>query len=159
MYDDVMSALASVMDPEIPRVSIVELGMVEDVTVEQDAIVITLIPTYMGCPATRLIGQKAQFEVARALAIPPESVRVQWGTQVAWTTDRVTEAGRQHLKEFGIAPPPAAGKTLLTSEVLVACPRCGATDTTMENLFGATACRSLYYCRQCRNPFEVMKPI
>lgn len=159
MHDRVMAALANVMDPEIPRVSIVELGMVESVAVEQDGIVITLIPTYMGCPATRLIGQKAQSEVARALDISPESVRVQWGTKIAWTTDRVTEAGRQHLKEFGIAPPPTAGQTLLTWETLVACPRCGATDTTIENLFGATACRSLYYCRQCRNPFEVMKPI
>ncbi len=159
MHERVMSALATVMDPEIPRVSIVELGMVEDVTVEHDAVVITLIPTYMGCPATRLIGQKAESEVAKALGIPPDSVRVQWGTHIPWTTDRVTEAGRQHLKEFGIAPPPALGQTLLTSETRVACPRCGATTTTMENLFGATACRSLYYCRQCRNPFEVMKPI
>ncbi len=156
--DQVMAALTQVMDPEIPRVSIVDLGMVERISVVPDAIVITLIPTYMGCPATRLIAERAQMQVKQALQLPLDMVRVEWSTDVAWTTDRVTETGRRHLKEFGIAPPPATGNTLLTPDVPVSCPLCGATTTTMENLFGATACRSLYYCRQCKNPFEVMKP-
>lgn len=155
----VMALLGDVMDPEIPRVSIVDLGMVERIGVNPDGVVITLIPTYMGCPATRLIAERAQTHIADALEMPRESVRVKWSTEVAWSTDRVTDAGRRRLQEFGIGPPPAPGHTLLTLEIAVSCPRCGASNATLENLFGATACRSLYYCRQCKNPFEVMKPI
>jgi ring-1,2-phenylacetyl-CoA epoxidase subunit PaaD len=145
---DVRAALADVADPEIPIVSIVDLGMVERVQVGADGIDVELLPTFVGCPALELI-RSAVVERLHAFGRP---VRVEFGFRVPWTSDRISEAGRERLRAAGFAPPvddPAATR----------CPHCGSADVALDNLFGPTQCRSLFYCRSCRQPFEGVKSI
>jgi ring-1,2-phenylacetyl-CoA epoxidase subunit PaaD len=142
--DAVLDALAAVADPEIPAVSIVDLGMVEDVRIDEDAIRIELLPTFVGCPALDAI----QGAVEERLAPFDRPVEVEFGFRVPWTTDRITPRGRERLRASGFAPPDEA-----------TCPYCRSADVALENLFGPTQCRSLHYCRACRQPFEAFKPI
>ena len=139
----ILGALADVADPEIPAVSIVDLGMVEDVRVD-DAIRIELLPTFVGCPALDAI----QRAVEERLAAFDRPVDVEFGHRVPWTTDRITPRGRERLRASGFAPPDEA-----------TCPYCGSADVVLENLFGPTQCRSVCYCRACRQPFESFKPV
>lgn len=140
----VLEALAAVADPEIPAVSIVDLGMVEDVRVDDDAIRIELLPTFVGCPALDAI----QLAVEEKLAAFDRPVEVEFGFRVPWTTDRITPKGRERLRASGFAPPDEA-----------TCPFCGSADVVLDNLFGPTQCRSLRYCRACRQPFESFKTV
>ena len=145
---DVVGLLATVHDPEIPTVSIVDLGLVHDVRVEPDgAIAVELLPTFVACPALELI----RSTVVDALAILGRPVDVSFTFAVPWTTERLTEEGRAGLARAGIAPPaePAA----------VRCPFCASGDVAMDSAFGPTLCRSLFYCRGGRQPFEAFKPI
>ncbi|HSL98037.1 MAG TPA: 1,2-phenylacetyl-CoA epoxidase subunit PaaD [Candidatus Deferrimicrobiaceae bacterium] len=142
--DAVLEALATVADPEIPTVSIVDLGMVEEVRVDDDRVRIELLPTFVGCPALDAI----QHAVEERLAGFDRPVEVDFGFRVPWTTDRITPQGRERLRASGFAPPDEA-----------TCPYCGSADVALENLFGPTQCRSLHYCRACRQPFEAFKPI
>jgi ring-1,2-phenylacetyl-CoA epoxidase subunit PaaD len=155
LRDKVYEALQTVKDPEIDSVSIIELGMVEELQVLPDAIRIKLLPTFMGCPALDII--KNNVIKAVSLIEGVEKVEVEFIFHPPWTSDRVSEAGRERLKEFGIAPPPR--HIAETGEWQADCPFCGSTYTTMENLFGPTACRSILYCKSCKNPFEAMKPV
>jgi ring-1,2-phenylacetyl-CoA epoxidase subunit PaaD len=143
----VRSDLAEVMDPELPMVSIVDLGMVGDVAVSLDAIDVEILPTYIGCPAVALIAAA----VTERLGAFGRRVRVTSPFAPPWTSDRITPTGRAALAAAGIAPPSPAGD--------VQCPLCGSGRVVMDNLFGPTQCRSLYYCRECRQPFEAIKPI
>jgi ring-1,2-phenylacetyl-CoA epoxidase subunit PaaD len=140
----VRAALADVPDPEIPAVSIVDLGMVEQVEVGDDAIRIELLPTFVGCPALDAI----RDAVGGRLAAFGRQVEVGFGFRVPWTTDRITEDGRRKLRESGFAPPDDP-----------ACPYCGSANVALDNLFGPTQCRSLRYCRACRQPFESFKTV
>ena len=142
----VRAALADVTDPEIPTVSIVDLGIVERVDVGDDEIRIDLLPTFVGCPALEIIRQAVEERLVGFDR--PTHVDFTFGTP--WTTDRLTAAGREGLRRAGIAPP---------TDGTVACPFCSSSHVTMDNLFGPTLCRSLYYCRTCRQPFEAFKPI
>lgn len=144
----VRTALADVADPEIPVISIVDLGMVEDVRVADGRIVVTLLPTFVGCPALHLIRSSVEDRL-RDLGAP---VDVTFSFHVPWTTDRITPAGRAKLQRSGFAPPVA-------DPVETRCPHCGSAEVALDNLFGPTQCRSLYYCRGCRQPFEAFKPI
>ena len=153
--DLIMRKLQEVKDPEIDSVSIVELGMIHEVHAYEKGIVIEILPTFMGCPALEIIRNNIvaaleELEIDR-------TIEVNYRYSPPWTSDRVSEAGREKLKEFGIAPPPV----FHDSEEMwkVDCPYCGSEYTTMENLFGPTACRSILYCKSCKNPFEAMKPI
>lgn len=139
--------LATVHDPEIPTVSIVDLGLVHDVRVEADGIAVELLPTFVACPALEII----RSEVAEALAVVGHPVDVSFTFAVPWTTDRLTDAGRNGLRKAGIAPPaePSA----------VRCPFCDSRNVAIDSLFGPALCRSLFYCRDCRQPFEAFKPI
>ncbi|WP_108669937.1 1,2-phenylacetyl-CoA epoxidase subunit PaaD [Peribacillus acanthi] len=148
-------ALQSVKDPEIDSVSILELGMVEEVRISDRGIIITILPTFMGCPALDII--KSNILKAVTLIGWLEEFDVKFVYDPPWTSDRVTEIGRERLKEFGIAPPPK--QVSETGEWHVLCPYCDSSYTTMENIFGPTACRSILYCKSCKNPFEAMKPI
>ncbi|WP_163100554.1 1,2-phenylacetyl-CoA epoxidase subunit PaaD [Peribacillus alkalitolerans] len=148
-------ALQSVKDPEIDSVSILELGMVEEIKVSGNGIVISILPTFMGCPALDII--KSNILKAVTSLDWLEEVEVQFVFDPPWTSDRVSEIGRERLKEFGIAPPPK--QVSETGEWHVLCPYCDSSYTTMENIFGPTACRSILYCKTCKNPFEAMKPI
>lgn len=151
----VKKQLETVCDPEITTVSIVDLGMVERVVVDERKATVELLPTFLGCPALGII--KAQVERALREIRELEEVEVKYIKSPPWTSDRITEKGREGLKEFGIAPPPVKLEEDGTWEV--ACPYCGSKQSTMENIFGPSACRSIHYCKNCRNPFEAMKPI
>jgi len=148
----VRDAIARVKDPEIPVVTIGDLGVIEHVIVSGDAIEITLLPTFVGCPALDVI--RADVERAAREAAPDTTITVRFTLSIPWTTDRITDAGREALRSFGIAPP---GEPRLL-QIAVPCPNCGSRDTVLESAFGPTACRTIRYCNACRNPFEGFKP-
>ncbi|KPB06521.1 1,2-phenylacetyl-CoA epoxidase subunit PaaD [Bacillus sp. CHD6a] len=150
----VWDALQHVKDPEIDSVSIVDLGMVEAIDMINNQITIQMLPTFMGCPALEIIKKNVENEINNLALF--NKVEVQFIYQPPWTSDRITAQGRIHLKEFGIAPPPKLDDS---GEWHVDCPYCGSTYTTLDNIFGPTACRSILYCKGCKNPFEAMKPV
>lgn len=156
----VWDALHEVPDPEIPAVSVVDMGMVASVEVHDAAVRITVTPTFTGCPAVPVI-EKDVAAAARALP-GVEDVDVSFTFDPLWTTDRITPAGRVKLREFGLAPP-TGKRPVLISEIglprIAVCPFCGSNDTRNENPFGPTPCRALYYCNACSNPFEQFKPV
>ena len=156
----VWDALARVLDPEIPAVSVVDMGMIERVVVEGTHAQVTFLPTFTGCPAVHIIEDDIRTAVAAVDGI--EEVTVEASFMPPWTTGRITEEGRQKLRAFGLAPPQSGGPVLITQiglPVRAECPFCGSADTTNENAFGPTPCRALYYCNSCKNPFEQFKPI
>jgi ring-1,2-phenylacetyl-CoA epoxidase subunit PaaD len=142
----VWDALREVHDPEIPTISLVDLGIVHEVEVMPDRIRVELLPTFTGCPALEVM----RGEVARRLDGMAPVVEVGFTTAVPWTSDRITGAGRVALGLAGLAPP---------GEGSPACPYCGSLDTTMDNAFGPTLCRSIWYCAGCRQPFERVKAV
>ena len=154
--------LAGVADPEIPVVSVVDLGIVRDVRAVGGALEVTVTPTYSGCPATQVI----EASIRRVLADAGFDATVRTSLAPAWTTDWMTAAGREKLARFGIAPPgeraenaTAPLRFIRAAPRTVACPHCGATDTERLAEFGSTACKALYRCRECREPFDCFKPI
>lgn len=151
----VLEVLEEVNDPEIDKVSIIDLGMVEEVMADNGMVHIKILPTFLGCPALSLI--KNNIEKAVRAIEEAEEVEVEFIKNPPWTSDRISEKGRIGLKAFGIAPPPRFMDS--DGSWHVDCPYCGSTYVTMENIFGPTACRSILYCHQCKNPFEAMKPI
>ena len=154
----VMAALSDVADPEIPAVSIVELGMVGGVDVEPDRIRVELLPTFVGCPALELI----RAAVEERLACFGRQVDVETSFAEPWTSDRISLAGREKLRRSGFAPPPHLGADRalpMLGEAPVRCPYCGSARTTLENVFGPTQCRSIRHCAECRQPFEAFKPV
>ncbi|MFN2389902.1 MAG: 1,2-phenylacetyl-CoA epoxidase subunit PaaD [Actinomycetota bacterium] len=156
----VWDALAAVPDPEIPAVSVVDMGMVHAVEVDGPAVHVTMLPTFTGCPAIDVI--RTDVAAAALLVDGVEDVRVDITFDPCWTTARITPEGRRKLEAFGIAPPQGDGPVLLQHIGLPAaavCPFCGSRDTANENPFGPTPCRALYYCNACRNPFEQFKPV
>jgi ring-1,2-phenylacetyl-CoA epoxidase subunit PaaD len=164
--NDVRAALESVPDPEIPGVSIVELGMIGDVEVATDGIRVELLPTFVGCPALEVIRESIETRLAGfGLAV---AVDVSFSTP--WSSDRISPEGRAKLQRSGFAPPPPvrAGRALpmlelpgaaQSGEAPVACPFCSSVRTTLDNAFGPTQCRSIRHCEDCRQPFEAFKPI
>ena len=155
----VWDALAEIPDPEIPVISLVDLGVVKDVAVTGDQVRIEFTPTFMGCPA--LDTMRTQMEAAvTALGGEPQ---VDVLLDDSWSTDRITAEGREKLREAGFAPPTprAAGPTTLVQLQSKAfrCPYCSSTETRLENIFGPTPCRSVRYCDACRQPFEQFKTI
>lgn len=159
VVEQIWAAVAQVPDPEIPAVSVVEMGMIKEVDWADGRARIVVLPTFTGCPAIAVI----QEDVGRAAAAVESVTHVDVETSFdpPWTSDRITPAGRSKLRDFGLAPP-AAGTVLIGDiglPVTAICPFCGSTDTANENPFGPTPCRALYYCNACRNPFEQFKPI
>lgn len=142
--------LKGVPDPELPMVSVVDLGIVRAVRAEGDAVEVDITPTYSGCPAMVEIEQ----DVRTALSLRFSRVEVRTVLSPAWTTDWVTEEGRRRLAESGVAPP---GPVLLQIERRVACPRCASYDVEELTPFGSTACKSMWRCRACREPFDRFK--
>lgn len=150
--------LASVPDPEIPVVSVVDLGIVRDVRATATGVEVDVAPTYSGCPATEVI----EADVQKALETGGVGgVRVRRVLSPAWTTDFITEAGRRKLERYGIAPPAGrAGKrSLFAVDRPLACPRCGAATTTRVSEFGSTPCKASWRCDACLEPFEYFKCI
>jgi ring-1,2-phenylacetyl-CoA epoxidase subunit PaaD len=147
--DAVLAALAEIPDPELPMLSIVDLGMIGDVTVDAagGAVAVELLPTFVGCPAIEMIRTK----VAERLSAFGRPVRIDTSFRIPWTSDRISPAGLASLATHGIAAPSAPDA--------VRCPWCASGHVVMDSSFGPTQCRSLYYCRACRQPFEAMKPV
>jgi ring-1,2-phenylacetyl-CoA epoxidase subunit PaaD len=157
--EQVWDALAEIPDPEIPIVSLVDLGVVRNVQVENSHVRVEFTPTFLGCPALEVmrdqmasrieeLGAEAEIEVVR---------------DDSWSTDRITPEGREKLRAAGLAPPaprqPEAPTLVQLRQGGSRCPYCGSTDTALENLFGPTPCRSIRYCKSCRQPFEQFKTI
>ncbi|MEM7427025.1 MAG: 1,2-phenylacetyl-CoA epoxidase subunit PaaD [Pseudomonadota bacterium] len=157
--DAAWAVLSGVMDPEIPVVSVVDLGIVREVREEGGELEVIITPTYTGCPATKQI----EFDVRLALDKGGfEDAALSIALAPAWSTDWITEKGRAELKAFGIAPPEGAAtskRELFSGDRNVQCPHCGARDTEMVSEFGSTACKSLWRCRSCREPFDYFKCI
>lgn len=150
--------LEEVKDPEVPVLSILDLGIVRDVQVnEQGEAVITITPTYSGCPAMDVIGMNIRMALAgRGLS----GVHIEMQLSPAWTTDWMSDIGKQKLKEYGIAPPvriASAGGLGLFEDDTIACPRCESVDTKLVSNYGATACKAMYQCNNCHEPFEHFK--
>ena len=157
--DRVWEALAEIPDPEIPVISLVDLGVIKDVKVDDGRVRIEFTPTFMGCPALEPMKLAMERKVAE-LGAEPE-VRVVLDD--SWSTDRITPEGREKLREAGFAPPAPrpVGKLDLVQlrSGVFRCPYCGSTETRLENLFGPTPCRSIRYCDACRQPFEQFKTL
>lgn len=150
------AAAAAVLDPEIPVITIADLGVLRHVERRDGVIVVTLTPTYTGCPATLAIRLDVEAALARAGL---SDVRVETVLSPAWSTDDITHEGRSKLRAYGIAPP--ARRTGTTAPLFattpIACPRCGSTDSTRVSEFGSTPCKALWRCESCREPFDVFK--
>ena len=151
----VRAALETVKDPEIPALNVLEMGVVRDVALEGGRIAVTITPTYSGCPAMHAI----ELDIVRALdhaGFANATIRTSYAP--AWTTDWLTDAAREKLRRSGIAPPAASSKRAMLGDV-VACPRCGARRTEKLSEFGSTACKAIYRCLACAEPFDHFKCI
>jgi ring-1,2-phenylacetyl-CoA epoxidase subunit PaaD len=159
----IWAALAEVPDPEIPAISVVDLGVIGAVELAEDrsSLRVALMPTFIGCPATEVMRQAIGEKLA-ALEVA-DRVEVILSFDEPWTSDRITPEGREQLRSSGFAPPPHLRELGTLGELptltLVACPYCGSRETTLENPFGPTLCRAIYHCAGCHQPFEAFKPI
>ncbi|CCM79280.1 1,2-phenylacetyl-CoA epoxidase subunit PaaD [Rhizobium mesoamericanum] len=164
---DIWQWLGEVPDPEIPVISLVDLGIIRDVTFEDDTLVVTVTPTYSGCPATAIIN----VEIERTLSEKGiEKLRLQRQLSPAWTTDWISADGRDKLRAYGIAPPvdgtaidgilrQRIDRLSDRSNLTIACPRCGSTNTEKISQFGSTPCKASYRCTDCLEPFDYFKCI
>lgn len=154
-------ALRAVPDPEIPVISVTELGIVRDLVLEGGRAVVTVTPTYAGCPATEVIA-RGIVQALRAAGAAQVEVRTRLAP--AWTTDWIAPGARERLRDYGIVPPARCAaeerplRWVAREAAALACPRCGSGATERLSQFGATPCKALYRCRACREPFEYFKP-
>lgn len=161
----VWAALAQIADPEIPAISLVDLGVIRGFAFEPhdagERLTIELMPTFVGCPAIEVMRQQIGERLG-ALALAEEVV-VELTFAEPWTSDRITPAGREALRASGFAPPVTIGSSFsgdsLTVLPIATCPYCASRNTTLENPFGPTLCRAIYHCADCRQPFEAFKPV
>lgn len=155
----VRAVLAGIADPEIPAISIVDLGIVRGVTLARGRLEVELLPTFIGCPALDLIRATVAEQLEPIRANPDsgiEQVAVTISFAEPWTAERISDTGRAALRASGFAPP-EAGPQLLSLAAPATCPYCGSRRTVLENAFGPTRCRSIHYCTVCRQPFEQFK--
>jgi ring-1,2-phenylacetyl-CoA epoxidase subunit PaaD len=160
----VWAALAEIADPEIPAISLVDLGVIRGIAFEGlpgggDRLKVELMPTFVGCPAIDLMRQ----QIGERLARLADEVTVDLTFAEPWTSDRISPAGREALRASGFAPPMTIGSTFsgdsLTVLPIATCPYCASRNTALENPFGPTLCRAIYHCADCRQPFEAFKPV
>jgi ring-1,2-phenylacetyl-CoA epoxidase subunit PaaD len=152
--------LSRIADPEIPAISLVDLGVIGSVDVNHERVRVELLPTFIGCPAIAVMQQQVT-EVLSSLALAPR-VEVEISFDPPWTSERITPRGRERLRLSGFAPPVLAatdGLDELAVLPIAECPYCGSRNTTLDNAFGPTLCRSIYHCADCRQPFEQFKRI
>ena len=155
-------AVGRVLDPEVPVLSVIDLGIVRDIREEGDAVIVDVTPTYSGCPAMRVIEDDVREALEKAGA---RTVVVNTVFQPAWTTDWISPDARERLRAYGIAPP--TGAAAVATELIplqrraetIACPRCDSRNTERRSEFGSTACKAIYYCLSCTEPFEYLKAI
>ena len=151
--DAVWAKFEEIADPEIPVISLVDLGVIRSVDVREGHVHVEFTPTFLGCPALEVM-KRALEEKVRELGAEPE---VEVVNDDSWGTDKITAAGREKLRAAGFAPP--APRLIQLQSAVHKCPYCGSTDTTLENIFGPTPCRSLRHCSSCKQPFEQFKTI
>jgi ring-1,2-phenylacetyl-CoA epoxidase subunit PaaD len=155
--DQIWQTLNTIADPEIPVVSLVELGIVRDVQLAGEAVVVTITPTFAGCPAMHHMREEI-FETLRASGV--ETVEVRVSLSPPWTSEWLSDEVRSKLRDFGLAPPPHhSGELEIKLMEVVECPYCGSKNTVMDNAFGPTLCQSIHYCRSCRQSFQRFKPL
>ncbi|UPJ67500.1 1,2-phenylacetyl-CoA epoxidase subunit PaaD [Bradyrhizobium sp. 191] len=148
-------AAASVVDPEIPVLTIADLGVLREIVLDGDQVEVKITPTYSGCPAMNMIALEIELALERAGFRHP---KVRTVLSPAWTTDWMSEDGRQKLRAYGIAPPQASSsRRALFGEQAVACPQCGSENTELLSEFGSTSCKALWRCKACREPFDYFK--
>ncbi len=158
--DEIYDVLQTVPDPEVPVISVVELGVVRDVVIDGDAVKVTMTPTYSGCPAMK----EMEADIRTALhARGVANVDVELVLSPAWTTDWIGPEAREKLRRYGIAPPgkaePQGLITLTRARQAVRCPWCGSSDTTLQSEFGSTACKAIHKCNACLQPFDAFKAL
>lgn len=148
--------LETVYDPEIPVLSVLDMGVIREIKEEDKILVVKISPTYTGCPAMKVIEMSVQLALEDAGLGPVKIITV---IDPAWTTDWISESGKQKLKDYGIAPPQTLSRVnkLKSLTIDVACPRCNSIDTVCISEFGSTACKALYKCRECLEPFDYFK--
>ena len=153
----IYDVLATVMDPEIPTLSVIDLGMITGVTMRDDGVCVRLLPTFVACPATTYI----RANITEALSKSGfANSRVEMETELSWSSDRVTEHGRKLLEDFGLgAPVQIDGILTIDTIEHVDCPHCGSANTELRSMFGSTLCRSIHYCNDCKQGFERFKPL
>jgi len=151
--EQVWAAFGEIADPEIPVVSLVDLGVIRSVDVSDRRVHVEFTPTFLGCPALEAMKRAMEEKVAELGA----DAEVEVVNDDSWSTDKITPAGREKLRAAGFAPP--APRLVQLQSHVHRCPYCGSTQTRLENLFGPTPCRSLRYCESCRQPFEQFKTI
>lgn len=154
----VWASLHDVKDPEIPALSLVELGVVRSVTVDGERVHVALAPTFSGCPALELMRRQVEEKL---LGLGFVEANVTIDRSLAWSSDMLNGEARRKLKAFGVTPPPAKGEISLSAALSlpVECPFCGSNETTLESAFGSTLCKQIYYCERCRQSFERFKPL
>ena len=153
----VWEVLEEVKDPEIPTVSVVELGLIRQVGFEGSRLIVSMAPTFVGCPALDVMATAIKEQL---LEIGIDQVEVKIVYHPPWTSDWITSEGRQKLKHIGLAPPARHGGDLERFiEAPAQCPFCESTDTELKNSFGSSLCRAIYFCNNCTQPFEQFKPI
>lgn len=155
--DEIWNVLETVKDPEIPAISVVELGIVRGVQVENGDVTVTITPTFSGCPALHVMENdiKAALEAEGGVSVDVDIVLAP-----AWTSDWISAEGKRKLKAFGLAPPREhGGNIVMTFFDIIACPRCDSNNTTLQNSFGSTLCRAIWTCNDCQETFEQFKPI
>jgi ring-1,2-phenylacetyl-CoA epoxidase subunit PaaD len=149
------NAAAAVVDPEIPVLTIADLGVLRDVAVNDGRVEVAITPTYSGCPAMNMIGLEIELALEREGI---HQAKIRTVLSPAWTTDWMSDDGRRKLLEYGIAPPQAGGgRRALFGEQQVACPQCGSENTELLSEFGSTSCKALWRCKNCREPFDYFK--
>lgn len=149
--------LETIKDPEIPVVSIVEMGIVRNIAVADGSVVVIMTPTFSGCPALDAMRSEVSTRLYQAGF---QHVDIQITHDPPWTSDWITPEARQKLKSLGLAPPPVHhGSFALLLMETVNCPYCGSENTSVKNTFGSTLCRAIYYCNECQQPFEQFKPL
>jgi ring-1,2-phenylacetyl-CoA epoxidase subunit PaaD len=155
---EVMDALREVLDPEVPVLNIVELGIVRDILMEKAKTTIVITPTYSGCPAMKVIEDDIRSKM-KEKGISDLSIKTILSP--AWTTDWMQESAKLKLKDYGIAPPEGSPdkRFLFAEQKTIHCPFCSSTNTVLKSQFGSTACKALYYCNDCREPFDYFKCI
>jgi ring-1,2-phenylacetyl-CoA epoxidase subunit PaaD len=155
LHQRAWDAAARVVDPEIPVLTIADLGVLREVTLRDGQVEVAITPTYSGCPAMNMIALEIELALEREGFARP---KVRTVLSPAWTTDWMSEDGRRKLKEYGIAPPaPASSRRALFGVQAVACPQCGSEDTELLSEFGSTSCKALWRCKSCREPFDYFK--
>ncbi len=148
--EDIRTAIADIPDPEIPVISISDLGILRDVTIDGKKCIVTITPTYLGCPAMKLIEDEIKSRISDM------DVEVRMTYSPAWTTDWIDPEAKERLREYGIAPP--SNVIEISMNEVVVCPRCGSVNTREISHYGSTACKALFQCNDCKEPFDHFKP-